>query len=1088
MLSKALTFSALAILALATVPVFGQGSGAKNPQKGLPQDWSNSHAIYGPASGSASWPTPDDPRGRVQELKRSHAGSPGPTNVDDLSRFDGGNTATSAYQDPDTNAGKAKNKKKTPAGDWSYFLGATTGATIQSANYPAKFGFDLNAAPSCSNDFAVFALNQVGSLHQPSIIAFNNLYAGSAASATATGTFTANSLVGGETFTVNNGTAFTATASAPVKEIVTISVPSNTYCVAPNAGITVQGVNVITDGTAPTGGGVDNISNSNTTAGVTVTVGGVVYTWETSLAASGCGTTLNCIQKGTDHPGNAEALARAINNSGTTCTESTAVNPCYILASGQGANAEATASHTAGTDTLSLTWKCAGLASLYQISTSDTKAFTLTQPTGGLAGSAGTHQFAIPTTASNATLSGNINTALGTVTGASTSYTIPTITLTASTPGSTGITAGLDGAVTGVTVTVATAGSDGTSTSPNFTYWSGNAAVSTTTLAANLAAVLSTHAGVTAANNSSNVVTLTASTAGVTGNTITVASTATAEGFSWGSSTLLGGTNAGICGANPTLTWTYDSAPTAVLTSPTLSLDGTKVAFVEKGTAGSGNGAVLHVIRWHAGDNTSTTGSTFNSGGTANTGGYSTCLGTANISCEFLLKYSTHSTTANTNSQSSLYYDYGSDVLYVGDDDGYLYKINNVFSVSGNSNTPGVVWSTPVTSTPGCLNLSSPVYDYGTTYIVVADSCGNVRSYNSSGTLVGSTLSGTSTPKIYDAPIVDSNHGKVYSFFANYDGTNAAVVQSTLNSSGLTSPVVANVGTESTTVKMHAGVPDNNYYSLPSANFPGYIYVCGNPGGTTANLYRIGFTSNTTTMSTTATSLLSLSTSAEECSPPTEVFNNGSNTDWLALGIPANCAFGGLTGGCVETFNISAFQPNTAYALHQQVLDSNGNLQTVSTAGTSASSAPITWSSTSGGTTTSNTVTFTYAGPLTATAASSAPGGTSGIIIDNVSGNLAAPAFQNSHVYTRNTVITDGTNLQEVTVAGTSQTSGTPGWNATVGGTTTSGTVTFTNIGPAYSHTSSFYYATLASGQTCGVAGGTNVSGCAVNRTQSGLQ
>jgi len=339
MLSKALTFSALAILALATVPVFGQGSGAKNPQKGLPQDWSNSHAIYGPASGSASWPTPDDPRGRVQELKRSHAGSPGPTNVDDLSRFDGGNTATSASQDPDTNAGKAKNKKKTPAGDWSYFLGATTGATIQSANYPAKFGFDLNAAPSCSNDFAVFALNQVGSLHQPSIIAFNNLYAGSAASATATGTFTANSLVGGETFTVNNGTAFTATASAPVKEIVTISVPSNTYCVAPNAGITVQGVNVITDGTAPTGGGVDNISNSNTTAGVTVTVGGVVYTWETSLAASGCGTTLNCIQKGTDHPGNAEALARAINNSGTTCTESTAVNPCYILASGQGANA-----------------------------------------------------------------------------------------------------------------------------------------------------------------------------------------------------------------------------------------------------------------------------------------------------------------------------------------------------------------------------------------------------------------------------------------------------------------------------------------------------------------------------------------------------------------------------------------------------------------------------------------------------------------------------------------------------------------------------------------------------------------------------
>ncbi len=47
--------------------------------------------------------------------------------------------------------------------------------------YPAKFGFNATATPSCANDFVVFPVNAAGSATQPNIVAFNNLYSGSAA-------------------------------------------------------------------------------------------------------------------------------------------------------------------------------------------------------------------------------------------------------------------------------------------------------------------------------------------------------------------------------------------------------------------------------------------------------------------------------------------------------------------------------------------------------------------------------------------------------------------------------------------------------------------------------------------------------------------------------------------------------------------------------------------------------------------------------------------------------------------------------------------------------------------------------------------
>src|SRR5215475_8687209 len=59
--------------------------------------------------------------------------------------------------------------------DWSIYLG--TGGTAEGM-FPAKFSFDVNATPSCANDFAVFPVNAVSSTTQPNIVAFNQLYSG----------------------------------------------------------------------------------------------------------------------------------------------------------------------------------------------------------------------------------------------------------------------------------------------------------------------------------------------------------------------------------------------------------------------------------------------------------------------------------------------------------------------------------------------------------------------------------------------------------------------------------------------------------------------------------------------------------------------------------------------------------------------------------------------------------------------------------------------------------------------------------------------------------------------------------------------
>lgn len=57
--------------------------------------------------------------------------------------------------------------------DWSYSLNGGSGGTIGA---PAKYSFNINAVPSCTNDFVVTGVNIAGSASQANLVGLNSLY------------------------------------------------------------------------------------------------------------------------------------------------------------------------------------------------------------------------------------------------------------------------------------------------------------------------------------------------------------------------------------------------------------------------------------------------------------------------------------------------------------------------------------------------------------------------------------------------------------------------------------------------------------------------------------------------------------------------------------------------------------------------------------------------------------------------------------------------------------------------------------------------------------------------------------------------
>lgn len=477
-------------------------------------------------------------------------------------------------------------------------------------------------------------------------------------------------------------------------------------------------------------------------------------------------------------------------------------------------------------------------------------------------------------------------------------------------------------------VLAATAGVGGSNLGLNFQI-----GATTTATAANLANAITRNggtAGVTA-TSAGSLVTVTSITVGATGASTTLASTLT--GFAWTAGALAGGSSTTVgqptivafnqlyssCGTTPTTAvpktfWSYNTGTGAVAqTSPVLSGDGSQVAFVQT----TGTAASLVLLKWSSTVSVGTVGvpTAPSSQTLAN---YRSCA----APCMTVIPFSGNPNDSN----SSPFYDYGADVLYVGADNGTLHKFTGLFSGTPAEQTTG---GFPATVSAGNI-LSSPVYDFGTGLVFVgsdtgASTGGQLHSVSASGTVVGSAqlaaytiaATGLNTTGVSDSPIVDSGAQRVYTFVesdtnSTCGGVNCkAVYQFQTNVSinnSLGSRVNVGRGQIATRV-LYAGTFDNSYYnSADPANPSGNFYICGaladGSDSKKPTLWTIPIVNNTMGTPVAGPVLVSTAvfTDTADCSPVTEVMN-GSN-DYIFASVSALGNTTGCTGACVYMFQV----------------------------------------------------------------------------------------------------------------------------------------------------------------------------------------
>ena len=388
-----------------------------------------------------------------------------------------------------------------------------------------------------------------------------------------------------------------------------------------------------------------------------------------------------------------------------------------------------------------------------------------------------------------------------------------------------------------------------------------------------------------------------------------VANSASANANVLGVNNLYSGTCSGTV---PTVLFAYNIGTGSVQTSPSLSLDGTKVMFIESLSTGS----YLHILTLdksgNAGCATPISASTTPCNGTAYNAAVPACTvntittaGANGPSSTTTTKPCSYNAAvdnriliyANGNSgpmitRSSPFVDYKNDLAYLGDDNGNLHKFTSVFGIFGG--TPAEVtisgyWpactgsysifcgSAPVLSSPvvdGCSNSTSnsscPGAVYGSGVMVIGGSTGTLygdpTSYGGYAGLAGiggynfTTKTVTVDSTILDAPILDSTQEKI--FVAGNAGTGGNSSSMVLTQIGLsTTASTSTSGTpfvsgSTVTVPMGAtgadaydGTFDNAYFT--STGGTGYMYFCGSlSGAATPKLLRVGITNGT--MSSTA--------------------------------------------------------------------------------------------------------------------------------------------------------------------------------------------------------------------------------------------
>ena len=364
-------------------------------------------------------------------------------------------------------------------------------------------------------------------------------------------------------------------------------------------------------------------------------------------------------------------------------------------------------------------------------------------------------------------------------------------------------------------------------------------------------------------------------------------------------------------GGAPWVAFAYNTVTQAggqIKTSPVLSTDGTKVAFVES-TAGA---SYFHVLALpnplpvppaQAGTVLSP----------------QTPAACANPTTPGCMSTLTIESTA-TNSNSSPWVDYSSDTAYVGADNGVLYKINPVFGGGAPALVNSGGW--PVTvSTQTTKVLTAPVVDAASGRIFIGDGFGYlyaVSLVNPGGTFaarqaIGWVGHGAGTGLV-DPPIVvndpaNSATDQVFSFTgcSTVLGIGGAITQLPANftSAAAFTPSAANTvdmgsgsGTgDCTTGNLHSGAFDNAFWVNGSTT--GHMIACGFVSGTAGKplkpsnpkMFFFPFATNIIT-STGSSSFVVNNTIGDECSPLTEFYDG--TTDRLFFGV-------GNTNGFLET-------------------------------------------------------------------------------------------------------------------------------------------------------------------------------------------
>jgi hypothetical protein len=350
-------------------------------------------------------------------------------------------------------------------------------------------------------------------------------------------------------------------------------------------------------------------------------------------------------------------------------------------------------------------------------------------------------------------------------------------------------------------------------------------------------------------------------------------------------------------GTAATVYWSYDinAVAGAVPTSPVLSLDGSKVAFVE---SVAGQPAHFHVLAWKSGDGKDAT----HLQNTLLPKVINAFIATAPVAGSgTATDLALGSSTTGTETISSPFIDYVRDVAYVGNDAGALYRIKDVFCTTdpacsgANPPAPSIdtSWGTAgaITVGPGSCagtaasRLTGGVLDFVTLNVFVGCADGRLYGFNSSGAAlspasatVGEGTIASALGGIVDPPIVDGVNGFVYASSGS-NGTNAVLVQTTTT---LSPPIVATLGARRIR-NLHSPVFDDDYFSSATSG-TWAILSCGfNAAGNRTDLYAVGFNASRVMNAGTppAANMFQIRTAADECAPLIEFLNTGTGIDWL---------------------------------------------------------------------------------------------------------------------------------------------------------------------------------------------------------------